>query len=58
MKQKTEKKERITRPFTFLKTSSNALTAHCQATHNDTQTKACQRAAILPTQKVYLYLYI
>jgi hypothetical protein len=34
------------------------IAAHCQAAQADTQTKACQRAAILPTQKVYLYLYI
>jgi hypothetical protein len=45
----TELKEKITRPFAFLKISAITLAAHCQATQADTQIKACQRAAIFPT---------
>jgi len=45
----TEFKEIKSRPFAFLKISSIALAAHCQAAQADTQTKACQRVAILPT---------
>jgi len=45
------KRKIITRPFAFLKISVNPLAAHCQAAHADSQTKACQRAAILPTHK-------
>ena len=45
-------------PFSPLAFLLSHIAAHCQATQAYTQTKACQRAAILPTQKVYLYLYI
>jgi len=47
----TEFKGIKSRPFAFLKISANPLAAHCQAAQTDTQTKAYQRAAILPTHK-------
>ena len=47
----TELKEIKSPPFAFLKISATTLAAHCQATQAYPQTKAYQRAAILPTQK-------
>jgi hypothetical protein len=44
----TELKEKISRPFAFLKISADPLVAHCQATQAHAETKACQRVAILP----------
>jgi hypothetical protein len=49
----TEFKEKLTRPFAFLKISAIPHAAHCQAAQADTQTKACQRAAFLPTHLNY-----
>jgi hypothetical protein len=46
----TDKKEnKICQRFAFLKISAYPLAAHCQAIQTNPQTKACQRAAILPT---------
>ena len=51
----TEFKEIKTRPFAFLKISANTLAAHWQAAQADTQTKVCQRTAILQPHNNYVY---
>jgi len=50
----TEFGEIISQPFAFLKITVSPLAAHCQAAQTDPQTKACQRAAILPKHKKVL----
>jgi len=40
-------KEKIFQPFAFLNISASLLATHCQAAQADSQTKACQRVAIL-----------
>ena len=45
----TEIKEKIFRPFTFLKISACPLVAHMQVLQANTQSKTCKRATIFPT---------
>jgi hypothetical protein len=54
----TELKEKITRPFAFLKISANPYAAHCQATQAHAETKALSKSAILPTHLVSLTILI
>ena len=53
-----EFKEIESRPFAFLKVSNNLFAAHSQAPQVNSQTKACQRAAVLLNFNKNLFNYI